>query len=159
MEQGELAFSRGRVVWWRDELSAASCTAPGRCDRVPVELVLNAAGLYFAFGTAANHSCFGRVRGAVPFTIGKPVWYVSGDTHAPARSGERELLTTTYPWLVTGARPRTATEVDTIDARSDRELAETVRVPGRDGAPPVSFATSFTDQARTPPAPVVNSCA
>ena len=40
-EHAVLTLDRGRVSWWRDDLTLAPCTKPGVCPGAPVEIVAN----------------------------------------------------------------------------------------------------------------------
>jgi hypothetical protein len=90
-EHAVLTLDRGRVSWWRDDLTPAPCTKPGVCPRAPVEIVANTRGLFYAFGSASKHSCYTRLGGTAPYETGQPAWIVGGRFDAPVRSGASNL--------------------------------------------------------------------
>ena len=154
-EHATLALSHGRVSWWRDDLTPAPCSTPGLCARVPVELVADAGGLFYAFGGAKQHSCYAHLTGTTPVVVGKPVWFVGGDFTAPTRSGSDERLTSTYPW----SKTQRATELDTVASGSHRLLKSHVEISGPTGAAPFSYSASYGYPTRVPPPPRTNLCA
>ena len=156
-EHAVLALDHGRVSWWRDDLTPAPCTSPGICARVPVQIVADAGGLFYAFGDAKRHSCYAHLTGTVPVAVGKPVWFVGGNFRAPTRSGGDELLTSTYPW----SKTQHATEVDTIANGSHRLLKAHVEISAQTGAQaaPFSYSASFAYPTRVPPPPQIKLCA
>lgn len=159
-ERGELALVHGKVVWWRDDLNPGACTLAGVCDRLPVEVLLDSRGLFYAFGNVSRHSCYAPLRGTAPVSIGKPVWSVYGDFQAPARSGADEKLTSTYPWFIRGAPPLMATEVDTVAATGARLLSARVTVSAKPGhqAAPFTYSASYSYPATTAPQPAATLC-
>jgi hypothetical protein len=154
-EHAVLALNHGRLSWWRDDLTPAPCPTAGLCARVPVELVAEAGGLFYAFGGAKQHSCYAHLTGTTPVVVGKPVWFVGGDFKTPTRSGSDELLTSTYPW----SKTQRATELDTIASGSHRLLKSHVEIAGPTGAAPFSYSASYGYPARVPPPPHINLCA
>jgi hypothetical protein len=156
-EHAVLALDHGRVSWWRDDLTPAPCTTPGICARVPVQIVADAGGLFYAYGGAKRHSCYAHLTGTVPVAVGKPVWFVGGDFTAPTRSGSDELLTSTYPW----SKTQRATELDTVANGSHRLLKAHVEISAQTGAQaaPFSYSASYGYPTRVPPPPQINLCA
>ena len=156
-EHAVLALDHGRLSWWRDDLTPAPCTTPGLCARVPVQIVADAGGLFYAFGDAKKHSCYAHLTGTAPYVVGKPVWFVGGDFKLPTHAGSSELLTSTYPW----SKTLRATELDTIANASHRLLKAHVGISAQTGAQaaPFSYSVSYGYPSRVPPPPQINLCA
>lgn len=154
-EHGVLALHLGRVSWWRDDLTPAPC-ATGICSSAPIQIVADAAGLFYAFGDAAKHTCYAHLSGTAPYVVGKPVWFVSGQFEAPAPAGSAKSLTSTYPW----SKTQNATELDVIAAASHRLLDARVTVSARPGAQaaPFNYSASYGYPSRVPPPPQINLC-
>lgn len=149
------ALHRGRVLWWRDDLVPPPCTAPGICTRVPVEIVVNHAGKFYAYGNAAHHTCFASLLGSVPATVGGLWDVVGGRYSAPARHGSVIVLRHTFPYT----KSQTATESETVSAHSDLDLGGTLTVPaGAGGLPAFTVRFTNTQPAKAPPAPRVIRC-
>ena len=159
-EHAELGLLHGRVSWWVDDLNPGTCSGAGACSRLPVQVVVDSKGLFYAFGDAANHTCYGHLGGSAPVRVGQPVWSVSGAFRPPVKSGANELLTSTYPYSIPGAQPSMATEVDKIATASGRLLATNVTITAQAGhqLAPFSFGSTFTYPATAPQPPVVNLC-
>jgi hypothetical protein len=156
-EHAVLGLAHGRLLWWRDDLTPAPCTTPALCARVPVEIVADTRGLFYAFGNAKTHSCYAHLNGTTPYVVGKPVWFVGGNFKAPISSMGGELLTSTYPWSTT----LSATEFDTIATGSHRLLKARLAISGRPGvqATPFSSSASYGYPSRVPPPPHISLCA
>lgn len=159
-EHAEVGLQNGRVKWWVDDLNPGTCSAAGPCARIPVELVADSKGLFYAFGDSASHTCYGHLSGTAPVRVGQPVWYVSGSFEPPKKSGANELVTSTYPYSIPGAQPSMATEVDKVAAASGRLLATNVTITAQPGhqLAPFSFGSTFTYPTTAPQPPVVNLC-
>lgn len=157
-EHGFLALRHGIAQWWRDDLTPPPCRRAGICNEIPVEIVAERSGRFFAFGDARNHTCYGHLNGGIPIAIGKPAIAVVGDYRAPVPRGATELLTYSYPWL--GRPHELATETDVISRSSLLTESGHVRVPrgSRQGEP--AFTFSFSDSSPQPaqPAPRINLC-
>lgn len=149
-EHGVVGLNQGRVVWWRDDLTPPPCTRAGICHQIPVEILSEQSGAYYAFGNAANHTCFGRLRGSQPVVVGAQWNRVSGHFSAPSFRPGTVKLTYTYGF----GRGKTALETDILSSRTH------LRVSGRTaikGSPTIRFSTSQPAQA--PRIPTVNMCA
>ncbi len=148
-EHGLVALSRGRIVWWRDDLTPPPCTGAGVCHQLPVELLSEPGGAYYAFGDAARHSCFGHLTGTQPNTVGAQWNRVFGHFAAPVFGPGTVKLTYTYPWAAGG----TARETDTLSARTHLEKSGRVVIDGS-----YTIRASTSQPARAPKVPTVNLC-
>lgn len=119
-ERGTVALAHDRVVWWRDDLTPSACKRAGLCRQVPVEMVLEHSGAYWAFGNAAHHTCFARLGGTEPTSVGATWDLASGRYSAPAFRARSVTLVYTFPW-----GNRVATETDKLSART--KLVESTR--------------------------------
>jgi hypothetical protein len=153
-----LRLRNGRVLWWRDDLTPPPCTAPGFCSRIPVELVGEHSGTFFAFGSDRSHTCYGHLNGSTPYRVGGAFDTVAGRFDAPARRGGTIRLTYSYPWF--GVARQIATETDTLSARSLLNHSGLVHVARGPGASRPAFTFRFSDSypARAQPAPSINLC-
>lgn len=147
-EHGIVVLSHGRVVWWRDDLTPPSCTS-GFCHQVPVELLSEHSGAYYAFGSATSHTCFGRLSGSQPVTVGAKWNRVVGHFAAPVYGAGIVKLTYTYPW----GKGRTARETDTLSASTHLEKSGRVVISGGH-----TFHFTFAKPAGARSAPKVNLC-
>ena len=152
-EHAVLALSHGKLVWWQDDLTPPRCTTGLCTTAVPVQIVVDAQGLFYAFGGATKHTCYGHLQGTAPYVVGKPVWLVGGHFRAPVIAGGSERLTSTYPW----GRTQTATEVDTVSRITHRLLRARVAVSGG-SSPSFVYSASYRYRSRTPRAPQINVC-
>ncbi|HZU40033.1 MAG TPA: hypothetical protein VE992_03225 [Solirubrobacteraceae bacterium] len=147
-EHGIVALRHGRVVWARDDLAPPPCTGVGACHQIPVELVMMKSGAYYAFGNAAHHTCFGRLSGGLPVTVGAPWSKVMGHYLAPVMGRHTIKLTYTYR-LSTGASVR---QTDTLSRTS--YLMKSSRIAA--GGLHVSYRAR--QPAKAPRAPRINLC-
>lgn len=136
-ENAELGIHGGKVVWWRDELTPVS---GGNRGIVPVEIVVDHAGKYAAFGSVSHPTCFGKLHGALPFTVGAGPYTIAGTLSAPRPDGASQVLTYVYPWTKT----QTATEHDTVNSSTDLVSATKVSVGVGGGKGSFSFTTHNT---------------
>jgi hypothetical protein len=148
-EHGVVALSHGRVVWWRDDLTPPACTAVGVCHQIPVELLSERRGAFYAFGNAAHHTCFGRLRGHQPVVVGAQWNRAAGHFSPPVFSPGAVKLTYTYS-LGNGT---TARETDTLSKRTYLLSSGRTVISG---GHTIRFSTSHP--ARAPMAPKVNVC-
>ncbi len=148
-EHGVVALSHGRVVWWRDDLTPPTCTAVGVCHQLPVELLSERSGAYYAFGNADRHTCFGRLDGNQPVVVGGRWSRVTGHFSAPVFGAGTVKLTYTYP----DGRGRTARETDTLFSRTHLEKSGQIVI---NGSHTIRFSTG--QPANAPNAPKVNLC-
>ena len=156
VEHVVLRTTGGRVVWWTDSLTPPTCTQGGICASLPVEVLGDSHGLFYAFGNAARHTCFGRLNGATPFALGQVSWAPGGHFDAPVKAGADVRLTSSYPWPVPGANPvPTATEIDTISRRTHLLLRQNVSV---DTGAPFAWSATFAYPASRA-APALKLCA
>jgi hypothetical protein len=149
-EHGVLVLRRGKVLWWRDDLTPPRCTTGVCTTAVPVQIVADARGLFYAYGNASRHTCYGHLHGTTPYIVGRSVWSVVGRFRAPVPAGRSERLRSTYPW----GSAQSATEVDTISLATHRLLATRVAVSAGGRSP--AFVRY---PGRTPAAPIVKLCA
>lgn len=148
-EHAVVALSRGRVVWWRDQLTPPPCRAVGVCHQIPVEIVSNHTGAYWAFGSPARHTCFGRLTGSQPVAVGVVFNQAFGQYSAPRFGQGTVQLTFTYPWG-TGMRAR---ETDTLFTRTHLvKFGRTVITGGH------TIRFSYGYPGKMPKAPSVNLC-
>jgi hypothetical protein len=149
-ENGQVGMRGGKVVWWRDELSP---TSGGNRGIVSVEIVLDHAGKFYAFGTAARHTCFGKLAGPLPYTVGGRPYTITGAVSAPEPDGSSQVLTYAYPWTST----RQATEHDTVVSSTDLVSVAKVGVASGGGKGGFSINTKFSYPKKLS-APRVNVC-
>ena len=149
-EHGVVALSHGHVVWWRDDLTPRPCTGVGFCHQIPVELLSERGGAYYAFGNAAHHTCYGRLRGHQPVVVGAQWNRVAGHFSPPVFSPGVVKLTYTYP-LGNGT---TARETDTLSKRTYLPRSGRTVIAG---GHTIRFSTSHPAQAPMPP--TANVCA
>ncbi|HLH64967.1 MAG TPA: hypothetical protein VKV27_04650 [Solirubrobacteraceae bacterium] len=151
-EDGVVALRDGRVLWWRDELTPPVCRS-GLCDQQPVEVVVDRAGAFYAYGDPARHTCFGRLTGETPVSY-RSLWNVPhGRYTAPDYRGDTVRLSFSYPW---GSR-QTAHETDTLSRATLLDRGGVIRVSGG-GQRPFTIRFTNTQLARAPAAPRVNLC-
>jgi hypothetical protein len=155
-ERGVAALRRGHVVWWRDDLTPKlpRCSTTVCNHSAPVDIVVDHAGAFYAFGSAASHTCYTHLSGSTPFTAGGAGYAVAGRVSAPAHRGAAVLLTYTYPW----SKTQTANETDTVSAATS--LVTSGRVSVTPGAGHPAFRFNFSDRypRSAPGAPHVNLC-
>jgi hypothetical protein len=149
-EHGVAALSHGRVVWWRDDLTPPPCTGAGFCHQIPVELLSERRGAYYAFGNAARHTCYGRLRGSQPVVVGAQWNQVTGHFSPPVFGSGVVKLTYTYSL----GKGKTARETDTLSSRTHLLMSGRTVIAGRHT---IRFSTSHP--AKAPAAPKVNVCA
>ncbi len=149
------ALRGGRLLWWRDDLKPPPCTSPGICTRIPVELVVDHAGAFYAFGSAAGHTCFSPLYGTVPVAVGA-LWYaVAGHYVAPVRHGGVIVLTHSFAWDST----QRATSIERVSPHTFLDFGGSLKV-SRGGPGQPAFTTRYTNTqlAKAPKAPHVNLC-
>jgi len=153
-----LGLRNGRVAWWREDLTPPPCTGAGICTRIPVEIVGERSGTFYAFGSAGKHTCYGDLNGTTPNVVGAHFDLVVGRFDAPVRRGGTIRLTYAYPWF--GLATQTATERDTISARTLLLESGRVKVARGPGSSRPAFTYRFTDHvpAKAPRAPSINLC-
>jgi hypothetical protein len=159
-ERATAGLSEGRVTWWRDDLTPLPCAEAALCGevaaaQVPVELVVLPSGAFYAYGTRASHSCFGRLGGSTPLRPGDRTWALFGEFEAPAAHGTTELLKSSFPWGLTGGRANESASVSMRTHLPVRE--ETLIVPGSRVGTLFSFAASYGYPAHAR-APQVTLC-
>jgi hypothetical protein len=150
-ESGTVVTKKGRIVWWRDALTPPRCTV-AFCSQLPVVVLVEHAGNFYAFGTPSHHTCYGTVSG-VPEHVGDPAYSVIGAFSAPVPQGQSVLLSYSYPWTKT----QTANEIDTISSRTDLTQSGRTRVSGG-GQPAFTIKFSQAYPAHTPSTPKINRC-
>ncbi len=107
-EEGSIGLHRGRVTWWRDDLTPLPCAETALCGSVATgsqartELVVERSGTFYAYGDRFRHTCFGRLGGSTPFKVGSQIWSVLGEFQPPVPHGALQLLKSSYPWGLTG---------------------------------------------------------
>ncbi len=150
-EQATIGLKEGRANWWRDDLTPLPCIEAALCGEVtglqaPIELVLDAAGAFYAYGDQSSHGCFGRLGGSTPVSLGERTWTLFGEFAAPAAHGATELLDSSFPWGLTGGQ---ASESTTVSTRTHLPVREqTTVVPAAAGGAPFSFTASYSYPAR-----------
>jgi hypothetical protein len=149
-EHGTVALHRGRVVWWRDELTPPPCTRVGICHQIPVEILAERSGAYWAFGDASRHTCFGRLRGTDPIVVGALLDRAVGQYRAPVLRAGTIRLTYTYPF----GTGRSIRETDTLSARTHLGRSGRMVITG---GHTIRFSQSYP--AKAPAKPRVNLCA
>ncbi len=149
-EHATVVLKHGRIVWWRDDLTPPPCTGGGICHQIPVELLLDHNGAYYAFGSAAHHSCFGKLFGSLPQHVGALWDQVFGHYSAPASGPGVVKLTYTFPY----GKGRTMRETDTISTHT--HLAKSARLVITGGH---TIRDSDAYPSTLPRTPTVNLCA
>ncbi len=150
-EHAVVALKNDRVVWWLDELTPPACRV-GLCVQESVEVVVSHKGGFFAFGTPARHTCFGKLRGSTPVQAGAQWNEPHGTYSAPVNHGSDVLLTYTYPW-----GHQTATETDRVSRATRLDLSGVIRISGG-GLPAFTVHFANGHPAKAPAAPLVNLC-
>lgn len=159
-ELATVGLKEGRVTWWRDDLTPLPCVEAALCGevaeaQVPVELVVEPAGAFYAYGSRAHHSCFGRLGGSTPLRSGDRTWTLFGQFDAPAAHGTTQLLKSSFPWGLTGGL---ASEMASVSMRSHLPVREqTTIVPPAGAGAPFGFTASFGYPVRAR-APQVRLC-
>jgi len=146
-EHALVALAHNRVVWWRDDLTPARCQVR-ICHQIPVEMVVERSGDYWAFGNATAHSCFVRLRGTEPVSVGAAWAETIGHYSAPVSGSRTVTLTYTYPY-----GRQVATESDALSATT--HLVRTART-ALSGGHTIRASSSYPLTA--PPAPKVKLC-
>jgi hypothetical protein len=146
-EQATLGLHKGRVTWWRDDLTPLPCVETALCGSVVTgtqartEVVVERSGTFYAYGDRFRHTCFGRLGGSTPFKVGNPIWSVLGEFQPPAPHGALQLLKSSYPWGLTGA---SAGEVASLSLKTHLPVREQTTVASSpSGSPAFSFTASF----------------
>jgi hypothetical protein len=160
-ERVALALNNGHVVWARIGLTPPASHCPPAAiicggPQVPVDIVIDHAGSFFAFGRAVSHTCYMKLHGRTPVTVGDNLNLLIGHFNAPVQSNGAVLLTYTYPW----AGRQTATETDTVSAATSLTDSGRIKVSaGSRGHP--AFTIAFTDgyPATASPLPQIKQCA
>ena len=154
-EHAIVALHNDRIVWWRDDLTPPPCTKPGICTGIPVEIVIDHAGAFYAYGNAASHTCFGRLTGTEPVAAGTLWDVVSGHYSAPVSHGSTLVLTHTYPWDKT----QTATSIEDVSSHTDLDLGGSLKISrGGPGQPAFTVHYTNSQRAKAPKAPKVTLC-
>jgi len=148
-EHATVVLAKGRVVWWRDDLTPPACTGAGICHQVPVEILSEHSGAYYAFGSAASHTCFGTLRGTQPVRIGARWDQVGGHFSAPVFAAGVVKLTYTFPW----SKGKSARETDTISSSTHLLRSTRIVIPGGH-----TIKSSELHPRKAPRAPTVNLC-
>lgn len=149
------ALHKNRVVWWRDDLTPPPCTSPGICSRIPVEVVINHSGAFYAFGSASSHSCFGVLHGTLPVAVGGQWDVIAGHYSAPVHHGNTIVLVHTYPW----SKTQTARSSENVSAKTFLDFGGHVKVSrGGPGRPAFTIRYTNTQLPKAPPAPRVSLC-
>jgi hypothetical protein len=160
-ELATVGLKEGRVSWWRDDLTPLPCIEALLCGevaaaQVPVELVVEPAGAFYAYGSRSHHGCFGRLGGSTPLRSGDRTWTLFGEFAAPAAHGTTELLKSSFPWGITGGL---ASEMASVSMRTHLPVREqTTVVPSAAGGTSFGFTASFGYPTRAK-APQVKLCA
>jgi len=153
LEQATAGLAEGRVMWWRDELTPLPCGEAALCGsvtapQVPVELVVLPKGNFYAYGTRARHTCFGRLGGSIPLGLGDRVWTLLGEFAAPAAHGMTQLLKSTFPWGLTGGM---ASESASVSMRTHRPVrAQTLILPPAGDPFWITASFGYPGHARPP---------
>ncbi len=156
-EHVKIELSKGRVAWWQDNLTPPPCHS--FCIQQPVELVLDKAGAFFAFGPSKGAkkplTCFSPLSGTQPYRLGQPVESLFGDFKAPIRHGSTVLLRSTYPFGSTAH----ASETEAVDAGT--HLVESWRISvsrSTTGSPAFTYSAKVHYPGHPLKAPVVKLC-
>lgn len=159
-ERVALALNNGHVVWARFDLAPPSSHCPPGAiicggPQVPVDIVIDHAGSFFAFGSAVSHTCYSNLHGGAPYTVGENLNTLFGHFNAPVRRNGAVLLTYTYPWTGT----QKATETDTVSPRT--LLIESARIKissGPSGHPRFNISLTNGYPTNAPPIPQIKRC-
>jgi len=161
LEQATVGLHKGRVTWWRDDLTPLPCAEPSLCGAVVTgtqartELVVERSGTFYAYGDSYRHTCFGRLGGSTPLKVGDQIWSVIGEFQAPSPHGGLQLLKSTYPWGLTGG---SASEAASLSLRTHLPVREQTTISSSAaGASGFAFTSSFGYPKRAP-APQIELC-
>ncbi len=150
-EHGTIALSHGRVLWWRDQLTPPPCRAAGGCHQIPVELVAERAGAFWAFGDSASHTCFSPLRrGSTPVTVGQIADRIFGRFSAPVPGNGTVTLTYAFPY----GRGATMRVTDIDSTSTHLTLSSRWVITGGH-----QTRSSYGYPLRAPAAPKVSRCA
>jgi hypothetical protein len=145
-EQATVGLKNGRVTWWRDDLTPLPCVEAALCGelgsaQVPVELVVEPSGAFYAYGNRAHHGCYGRLGGSTPLRPGDRTWTLFGEFEAPSAHGTTRLLKSSFPWGLTGGL---ASEMASVSMRTHLPVREQTQiVPSGGGGAAFAFSASF----------------
>lgn len=159
-EQATVGLKDGLVTWWRDDLTPLPCAETALCGeidspQVPVELVVDSSGAFYAYGNRAHHGCYGRLGGSTPLRPGDRTWTLFGEFDAPTAHGTTRLLKSSFPWGLTGGL---ASEMASVSMRTHLPIREQTQiVPQAGGGAPFAFSARFGYPARAA-APRVALC-
>ncbi len=160
-EEGSIGLHRGRVTWWRDDLTPLPCAETALCGSVATgsqartELVVERSGTFYAYGDRFRHTCFGRLGGSTPFKVGSQIWSVLGAFQAPAPHGALQLLKSSYPWGLTGG---SAVEAASLSVKTHLPVREQTTVAASpSGSPGFAFTASF-GFPKSAKAPMIELC-
>jgi hypothetical protein len=159
-ERVALALNKGHVVWARIDLTPPESHCPPGAiicggPQVPVDIVIDHAGSFFAFGRAVSHTCYTKLHGATPYTVGENLNALIGHFNAPVQSNGAVLLTSTYP--STGRQM--ATETDTVSTATSLTESGRIKISaGSRGHP--AFTIAFTNgyPGTAAPLPQIKRC-
>jgi hypothetical protein len=136
LERATVGLHRGRVLWWRDDLTPLACSEPLLCGSVVTgtqartELVVVRSGTYYAYGDSYKHTCFGRLGGSTPLRVGDEIWSATGEFQPPAPHGKLQLLESSYPWFLTGG---SASEAASLSLKTHLPVREQTTISGASG--------------------------
>jgi hypothetical protein len=147
---------RGRVIWVRDDLTPDVRACSGhRCARYSsVEVLVEAHGQYFRFGSAATSGCFYRLSGTVPLHAGDPAYRISGYMLTPDYQRTQVLLNYDYRWDAN----RRAGETDVVSYATRLVTSGQVDLSAWGSEPSFIFAFTLGYPASHPREPRVALC-
>lgn len=148
---GTIEASHGRVVWMRVVLRPDCRFNDTTCMDDPLDIIDDRAGLFYAYGTAASHTCFGPARGAY-LRHGESLLGSGSDFATPRVHGSE--VTFSYHTRFGG---HTVTETDTTVRSTGQLRRSVVVIPKRRDDPAYTVRTSYRFGATEPP-PDVNRC-
>jgi hypothetical protein len=148
--EGRIGARDGHVLWTYINL-LPECAKGHQCFQEPVIVTSGPSGTFFAFGTFANHTCFGSARGPY-YAPGRSLASVGKVVRAPRASGRYKALSYTFRWGT-----RTASEVDTLSPRTDLPRRAITRFPAGRSYPTFAIRASYR-YAPAMPQPSVNQC-
>jgi hypothetical protein len=159
-ERVALALNDGHVVWARIDLTPPSSPCPPGAiicggPQVPVDIVIDHAGSFLAFGRAVSHTCYTKLHGRTPFTVGENLNTLIGHFNAPVQRNGAVLLRYTYPW----SGRQHATETDTVSPATSLTDSGRIKISaGSRGHPAFTIAFTVGYPATARPLPQIKRC-
>lgn len=149
-----IGMRKGAIAWWRDILTPPSCSS--KCIQQPVEIVLDKAGAFYAYGPYAKGriTCFNHLKGTLPHKLGEPFYTAFATFSKPSKRGGSLVMSSRYTWGKAHAQER---EVISPHTHLLERFAVKVSKAGN-GSPAFAFKGEMHYPSHAPKPPHVKLC-